>query len=218
MNKVQIILAKGEIVAAEASESVRKWERVNMFHLEASIKVKSRAIFTFPTWSSIIAYLLWRTKMSFVLRLYSSLSHIQQICSRWLCKHTPKKVETPFKWKYNKWMVENKVTKWEIASFEQFLLFLQCSQKAFCCRGVRKHLYNGKRLTDSLIQMTYDIFCIRGLLKHRWKRRNYAKTSNFSFSHNDFYKFQYIRFVILSFCLYETATLNMLYQLTLSLI
>ena len=40
--------------------------------------------------------------------------------------------------------VENIVAKGEIARFEQFLLSLLCFQKAVCCRGVRKCLYEGK--------------------------------------------------------------------------
>ena len=36
------------------------------------------------------------------------------------------------------------VTEGEIARFEQFLLLLPCFQKAVCCRGVRKRLYEGK--------------------------------------------------------------------------
>ena len=40
--------------------------------------------------------------------------------------------------------VENIVAKGEIAHFEQFLLLSLCFQKAICCRGVRKRLYEGK--------------------------------------------------------------------------
>ena len=40
--------------------------------------------------------------------------------------------------------VENIVAKGEIARFEQFLLLSLCFQKAVCCRGVRKRLYEGK--------------------------------------------------------------------------
>ena len=61
-----------------------------------------------------------------------TLSHIQQICSRRL-------------WKHNR--VENMVTKGEIACFEQFLFLSPCFQKAVCCRGIRKPLYEGKGLT-----------------------------------------------------------------------
>ena len=42
--------------------------------------------------------------------------------------------------------VENIVAKGEIARFEQFLLLSLCFQKAVCCRGVRKRLYEGKSL------------------------------------------------------------------------
>ena len=45
----------------------------------------------------------------------------------------------------NLWLkVENIVTKGEIARFVQFLLLLLYFQKAVCCRGVRKRLYEGK--------------------------------------------------------------------------
>ena len=36
------------------------------------------------------------------------------------------------------------VAKGEIACFEQFLLLALCFQKAVCCRGVRKRLYEGR--------------------------------------------------------------------------
>ena len=40
--------------------------------------------------------------------------------------------------------MENIVAKGEIACFEQFHLLSLCFQKAVCCRGVRKHLYQVK--------------------------------------------------------------------------
>ena len=40
--------------------------------------------------------------------------------------------------------VENIVAKGEIARFEQFLLLSLCFQKAVCCIGVTKPLYEGK--------------------------------------------------------------------------
>ena len=40
--------------------------------------------------------------------------------------------------------VENIVAKGEIAHFEQFLLLLSCFQKAVCCKGVGRRLYEGK--------------------------------------------------------------------------
>ena len=42
--------------------------------------------------------------------------------------------------------LENIVAKGEIARFEKFLLLSLCFQKAVCCRGVRKRLYEGKGL------------------------------------------------------------------------
>ena len=35
------------------------------------------------------------------------------------------------------------LTKVEIARFEQFLLLSTCFQKAVCCSGIRKRLYEG---------------------------------------------------------------------------
>ena len=54
-------------------------------------------------------------------------------------------MENLYNWMDNRWLkVENIVTKGEIARFVQFLLLLLCFQKAVCCRGVRKRLYEGK--------------------------------------------------------------------------
>ena len=39
--------------------------------------------------------------------------------------------------------VENIVAKGEIACCEHFLLLTLCFQKAVCCRGFRKRLYEG---------------------------------------------------------------------------
>ena len=56
------------------------------------------------------------------------------------------KRENLYNWMDNLWLkVENIVAKGEIARcFEQFLLLKLCFQKAVCCRGVRKRLYEGK--------------------------------------------------------------------------
>ena len=49
----------------------------------------------------------------------------------------------------NLWLKEeNIVSKVEISCFEQFLLLSLCFQKAICCRGVRKRLYEGKGYMD----------------------------------------------------------------------
>ena len=54
-------------------------------------------------------------------------------------------IENLHNWKDNLWLkVENIVAKGEIARFVQFLLLSLCFQKAVCCRGVRKRLYEGK--------------------------------------------------------------------------
>ena len=50
-----------------------------------------------------------------------------------------------YNWMDNLWLKEeNIVVKGEIARFEQFLLLSLYFQKAVCCRGVRKRLYDGK--------------------------------------------------------------------------
>ena len=55
------------------------------------------------------------------------------------------KIENLYNWMDNLWLkVENIVAKGEIARFGQFLLLSLCFQKAVCCRGVRKRLYEGK--------------------------------------------------------------------------
>ena len=49
--------------------------------------------------------------------------------------------------------VENMVAKVEIARFEQFLVSSLCFQKAVCCRGVRKSLYEDKCKPTYVIQL-----------------------------------------------------------------
>ena len=59
-----------------------------------------------------------------------------------------KKVENLYNKMDNLWLkVENIVAKGEIARFVQFLLLSLWFQIAVCCRGIRKHLYEGKGLT-----------------------------------------------------------------------
>ena len=54
-------------------------------------------------------------------------------------------IENLYNWIDNLWLkVENIVAKEEIAQNEQFLLLSLCFQKAVCCRGDRKRLYEGK--------------------------------------------------------------------------
>ena len=55
------------------------------------------------------------------------------------------KIENLYNWMDKLWLkVENIVAKGEIARFEQFLLLSLCFQKAVCCKGVKKHLYEEK--------------------------------------------------------------------------
>ena len=59
----------------------------------------------------------------------------------------------------NLWLkVEDIVEKEEIACFEQFLLLSLCFQKAVCCRGVRKRLYEGKGHCSFLKQSSQQIW------------------------------------------------------------
>ena len=47
------------------------------------------------------------------------------------------------------------MAKGEIARFEQFLVLLLCFQKAVCCRGVRKRLYENIETCD-IFEFTFD--------------------------------------------------------------
>ena len=54
------------------------------------------------------------------------------------------KMKNLYNWMDSLWLeVENIEAKEEIACFEQFILLSPCFQKAICCRGVRKRLYEG---------------------------------------------------------------------------
>ena len=68
-------------------------------------------------------------------------TNLQQTTLNIFCQN----IENLYKWMDNLWLkVENIVAKGEIACFEQFLLLSLRFQKAVCCRGVRKCLYEGK--------------------------------------------------------------------------
>ena len=74
-----------------------------------------------------------------------TLSLIRQFCSRRLWTYFVTKIEYLYNFMDNLWLkVENIVSKGDIARIEQFLLLSLCFQKAVCCRGVRKRLYEGK--------------------------------------------------------------------------
>ena len=88
------------------------WERLNVIHF-ISHKFK------------FLSSLSWRFETNCL-----TFSHIQQICSRWLWKHTWKKNEIPFKWKYNNW-IELKIL-WQ----KKKLLLL--SNFFFCCHVFKK--------------------------------------------------------------------------------
>ena len=66
---------------------------------------------------------------------------LQQTTLKIFCQ----KIENLYNWMDNLWQkVENIVAKGEIARFEPFLLLSLCVQRAVCCRGVRKRLYEGR--------------------------------------------------------------------------
>ena len=72
--------------------------------------------------------------ISYSNRIYFSicitLSHIQQICSRQLWKHTRKKLKTLFKWKYNNWI--------ELKTWWQKEKLLVLSNFFFCQHDFKK--------------------------------------------------------------------------------
>ena len=79
-----------------------------------------------------------------------TLSHIQQICSRWLWKHTRIFLKTRFKWKYNYWIeLKTWLQKEKLLILSNFFFCLHVFKKAGCSSGVRKCLYEGKGLMSS---------------------------------------------------------------------
>ena len=76
-----------------------------------------------------------------VLNPFPHTTFLQQTTLNIFCQ----KIKNLYNWMNNLWLkVENIVSKGEIVRFEQFLLLSLCFQKAVCCRGVRKRLYEGK--------------------------------------------------------------------------
>ena len=101
----------------------------------------SENLVSFPNWE--LAH-WWRRVTLVTLTLVNPFPHttiLQQTTLNIFCQI----MENLYNWMDNLWLkVENIVTKREIARFVQFLLLLLCFQKAVCCRGVRKRLYEGK--------------------------------------------------------------------------
>ena len=102
---------------------------------------------------SLATCLFWKQELCYIICLnlgintsvnpFPHTTILQQTTLNIFCQ----KIENLFNWMDNLWLkVENIVTKGEIARFVQFLLLLLCFQKAVCCRGVRKRLYEGKGL------------------------------------------------------------------------
>ena len=81
-------------------------------------------------------------------------------------------IENLYNWMDNLWLkVENIVSKGEIARFEQFPFLSLCFQKAVCCRGVRKRLYEGKCLIFTIIKAPSS--CYKYLENKCWIWRIY---------------------------------------------
>ena len=77
--------------------------------------------------------------------------HMQKICSRWLWKHLNSNMETLYKWSYNYCKkIENIVSKWEIAYFEQFVHLPQCF-KSLLLQRRQKASICGKGLTKTIL-------------------------------------------------------------------
>ena len=93
-----------------------------------------------------------------ILTLFPLATNLQQ-----KTEHILSKNRNLHNWNDNLWLkVENIVAKGEIACFEQFLLLSLCFQKAVCCRGVRKRLYESRvnpfPFATNLQQTTENIF------------------------------------------------------------
>ena len=94
----------------------------------------------------------WKNDYSTCLNPFPHTTILQQMILNIFCQKLENlynwmdpKIENLYNWMDNLWLkVENIVAKGEIARFEQFLLLSLCFQKADCCRGVRKRLYEGK--------------------------------------------------------------------------
>ena len=85
-----------------------------------------------------------------------TLSHLQQIRSRWLWKHLDKNTENFYKWKFDYWKSLKHYGKRRNCLFRPISLVFTMFSKDVCCRGkpfphidafwrlVRKHLYEEK--------------------------------------------------------------------------
>ena len=100
---------------------------------------------------TVVLFYVWRwlhtvmiLKLSIFSMLFNPFPHttiLQQTTLNVFCQN----IDNLHNWMDNLWQkVENIVAKGEIARSVQVLLLLLCFQKAVCCRGVRKRLYEGK--------------------------------------------------------------------------
>ena len=78
-------------------------------------------------------------------------------------------------------LVENTVGKGEIAHYEQFLLFLQCFQKA-CFPGASKGVIEWEWVNPFPNKPWFLCVCSTSLLKTLWEKEELHVTSNFSIS------------------------------------
>ena len=146
-----------------------KWERVNIYKL---LVITWRFLSLMMTWSYHLLnftnhWIYWLCKvvnLSFDCTLgkisvgllqpkkcghgtwtfvnpFPHTTILQQTTLKVFCQ----KIENLYNWIDNLSLkMENIVAKGEIARFEQFILLTLCFKKAVCCRGIRKHIYEGK--------------------------------------------------------------------------
>ena len=93
------------------------------------------------TFKNIVAIEEFAYYEQYLLNPFPHPTNMQQTTLNIFCQN----IENLFNWMDNlRLKVENIVAKGEIARFVQFLLLSLCFQKAVCCRGIRKCLYEGK--------------------------------------------------------------------------
>ena len=115
----------------EATERVCMWDRVE----HALYILNSR-----PP-NSLILFDRKRRRYKKRINPFPHTTILQQTTLNVFCQN----IENLHNWMDNVWQkVENIVAKGEIACFVQFFLLSLCFQKAVCCRGVRKRLYERK--------------------------------------------------------------------------
>ena len=85
-------------------------------------------------------YRVFSLAVSFKCTLTLNLSHIQQICSRRLWKHSNNNMENLCKWRHAYWIELKTLCQKEKLLVLSNFTFVTKSSKLFCCRGVRKQM------------------------------------------------------------------------------